>query len=135
MSYSRWSNSTWYTFWTSHSEDMQFKIPTQRLKNNQIFEICDMVSYHVSYEELDELGVDIVIEQVQKFYSKSYDLSWFKNQETFKKDVTQEDLEELKTYLIRFMDDVDGHFRAKNFIMNEWIYPIKYKIKKFFLNR
>ena len=113
MSYSRWSNSVWYTFWTSISEDTQFKLPTKRLKNNQVFEICDLQNYYISYRELDELGVDVVVDQVKKFYSKSN---------------SEEEFEELKGYLLAFMDDVDDHFKWKNFFKYEWYYPFRNKI-------
>lgn len=131
MAYSRWSSSVWYTFWT-WSGDTEFKFPTQKLKNTQTFEICDMVSYYVTYEELDELGVDIVIDQIREFYSKPYKLEFFKTQDTFKKDVTEEELEELKGYLLKFMDDVDKHFKWKEFFKYEWYYPIRNKIKLWF---
>ncbi len=126
MSYSRWSNSVWYTFWTSMSEDTQFKLPTKRLKNNQVFEICDLQNYYVSYRELDELGVDVVVDQVKKFYSD--ELQWFKTEEKYKKTVTEEEFEELKGYLLAFIDDVDDHFKWKNFFKYEWYYPFRNKI-------
>lgn len=132
MAYSRWSNSIWYTFW-SWSGDTEFKFPTQKLKNAQTFEICDMVSYYVTYEELDELGVDIVIDQIRKHYSIVYAVNGSLDKETiFKKEFTEDDLEELKGYLWQFMDDIDKHFTWKEFFKYEWYYPIRNKIKSWF---
>lgn len=147
MSYSRWSTSTWYTFWTSLSESTEFKLPTQRLKNNQIFEICDLPSCHISYEELDELGVDRVIQTVKEFYSHPYPGTIFKgrNEETKElefeqctypaKNPTEEELEELKEYLLEFMYDVDDHFKWKNFFLYEWYYPVRNKIVFWYRNK
>lgn len=43
MSYSRWSNSVWYTFWSNSRT---------RLKEEQIFEVCSVVSF--KYKEIKE---------------------------------------------------------------------------------
>lgn len=126
MSYSRWSNSVWYTFWTWNGEGDEFTFPTQSRKNTQTFEICDLVTYYVTYGELDELGVDIVIDQIREFYSKQY--KWSLGD--YKKDVTEEELEELKGYLLQFMNDIDDHFRWKNYFKYEWYYPLRNKIKR-----
>lgn len=128
MSYSRWSNSVWYTFWTWSGSD-EFTFPTQSRKNKQTFEICDLMSYCVTYGELDDIGVDNAIKEIKSFYSKSYDLTLMGEEVPFKKDVTEEEFEELKGYLLAFMDDVDDHFKWKNFFMYEWYYPARNKIK------
>ena len=128
MSYSRWSNSVWYTFWTSFSEDTKFKLPTKRLKNNQYFEICDLQSYHVSYGEIDEIGIDNVIKEIKYYYSKSYNISIMGEETVFKKDVTEEEWNELKGYLLAFVDDIDEHFQWNTFFKYEWYYPVRNKI-------
>lgn len=126
MSYSRWSTSIWYTFWTSMSESSEFKWPTTRLKENQFFEICDLVSsYHISYGELSKLGVDGVIEEVRNFYSNSHKVRILGEEEMFKKEYTDEEFDELKIYLLEFMRDVDEHFKWKNFFRYEWYYPVR----------
>ena len=93
MSYSRWSTSVWYTFWTWSGSD-EFTFPTQSRKNKQTFEICDLMSYYVTYGELDDIGVDNAIKEIKSFYSKSYDLTLMGDKEPFKKDVNEE--EEIK---------------------------------------
>mgnify|MGYP000961934820 FL=1 len=110
------------------SEDTQFKLPIKRLKNNQVFEICDLMSYYVTYGELYDIGVDNVIKEIKSFYSKSYDLTLMGDKVPFKKDVTKEEFEELKGYLLAFMDDIDDHFKWKNFFKYEWYYPFRNKI-------
>lgn len=115
MSYSRWSNSTWYTFWTSTS-------PKGFLaKKQQVFEICDFPSYFVTYQEIVD-DVDDVIAKVKEFYNQPHEnpmlLGWDK--ETGKpiydepvsmeaKNPTDEELEELKGYMLNFVKDID-HF-------------------------
>lgn len=127
MSYSRWSTSVWYTFWTWSGSD-EFTFPTQSRKNKQTFEICDLMSYYVNYGELDDIGVDNAIKEIKSFYSKSYDLTLMGDKVPFKKDVNEEEFEELKGYLLAFIDDVDDHFKWKNFFKYEWYYPFRNKI-------
>lgn len=119
MSYSRWPNSCWYTFWTSLSEDTEFKLPTQRLKDNQVFEICDFEPYYVKYDMIQKLGTKKITQIVQQHYQK----------ETPPKTYTQEELDELERYLKEFVKDVDKQFQFKNFFYYSWLLPIKRKIK------
>jgi hypothetical protein len=141
MSYSRFSTSTWYTFHTSLSPDCKYKLPTQNLKNSQLFEICDFPSYHISYEDITKLGIDTVINQVKDFYSQEHKGQIFKERDpetnTFiyedttypPKNPTEQELEELKTYILRFKEDVDNDFKLLNFIMLNWYYPVRNKVK------
>ncbi len=121
MSYSRWGNSTWYTFWTSSSPDGFFR------KKEQIFEICDIPSYLVTYREIVE-DVDGVIARVKEAYSKPHEGSIFsgRNEETGKlefepctweaKNPSDEELEELKGYMLKFVEDVDEYYTPLNWI-------------------
>jgi len=141
MSYSRWSTSTWYTFYTAFSPECKYKLPTQSLKNAQLFEICDFPTYHISYEDITERGIDEVIKNVKHFYSQEHQGSIFKEVDhetnTFiyedttypPKNPTEEELEELKTYILRFKDDVDNDFKFLNFMILNWYYPIRNKVK------
>ena len=139
MSYSRWSTSVWYTFWTSFSEEMNFKLPTKRLKNNQVFEICDFNPYYVRYEELTRLGKDKIVQLVKEHYLKDYESTMFDGFDEDKKPIytkhviegkeyTEDQLNELKGYLNKFIEDVENHFKWKNFFRYEWYYPIRNKI-------
>ena len=147
MSYSRWSTSTWYTFWTAMSPKTIYKWPTKELKNKQTFEICDYPPYHITYGELKEKGAIKVLKEVEEYYSKSYPTKLFidfdadgnaiyEDTTTVPKNPTKHDLSELAYYLQQFIEDVDDHFKLGNFLLYEWYYPIRnniiLKIKSFF---
>lgn len=123
MAYSRWKeNECWYTFWSSNgSEDSTFKLPTKKLKNTQTFEICDYPSYGVTYGDLKKKGLKKVVKEIQEFYKD-------------KKETELSDYTRLRWYLILFMDDIDDHFRWRNFFYYEWYIPIRnffiWKLKK-----
>jgi hypothetical protein len=139
MSYSRWSTSVWYTYWTCFSEDCKFKLPTARLKNNQVFEICDFrKNIFFTYKEIAE-DVDACIEQVVEYYSKPFEGKMLKSidpdGEAAYEDVVHEpviysqaELEELRGYMLDFKQDIDEHFRLKQFFLLEWYYPIRNSI-------
>lgn len=113
MSYSRWSNSKWYTFWSGCGET-QFKLPTQKLKNCQTFQIFDMPGTKITYGELMDKGIYMILQDVRDVYLGEY--------------ITEEEIFELKMYLLEFMVDVDNHFRWFTFFRYEWYYPIRNKI-------
>jgi hypothetical protein len=122
MAYSRFGkHSAWYTFWTaSFSEDTRYKLPTNRLKRNQYFEICDMTDpYYVSYGQLKDRGIKAVVKEIQEKYKGRKIKFW--------------EYTRLRWYLIQFMSDVDEHFEWKNFLLYEWWYQIRnlfyYRIK------
>ena len=125
MSYSRWSTSTWYTFWSAFGESTEYKLPTKRLKNNQCMEICDFPSYFIYYGKFKEIGMDGLILDIKKTFSEPVS---YKNLDAKAKNPTEEEIEELKGYILRFIDDVDDHFKWKNFFMYEWYYPSRNKI-------
>ena len=133
MSYSRWSNSRWYTFWSSvGSADMEFKLPTRKLKYNQTFEICDIPSYFLTYEDIEVKGIKVILEEVKKLYSKDGILPEIIKEDriyTYKANSpTWEELQELQDYIFEFKKDIDNHFKLINFIKYEWYYPLRNKI-------
>lgn len=128
MAYSRWGNSIWYTFWLT--SDMKYKLPTQKLKNEQLFEICDFPSYYVSYGSIKVKGIDVILSEIKEFYSEEHKGLIFDKfvdgKLTYKETVfegknnTDEEIEELKKYLQDFINDVDEYFKWKNFFYCEW---------------
>jgi hypothetical protein len=135
MSYSRWSYSTWYTFWSCYSPKGINK------KKEQVFEICDIPSYHVTYQQIVN-DVDMVIAEVKEFYSKPHEGEIYNGIKDGKftyvphiwgpKDPTDEELEELKEYMLEFVKDMDEHFKWSNYIKFEIYYPIRNKIYNLF---
>ena len=124
MAYSRWGNSTWYTYWSALSP----KGP--HAKNDQIFEICDFSTFQVTYREIVE-NIDEVIERVKEFYCKPHDGSILsgRNPETGKleyepvvwpaKNPSDAALEELKGYLQTFVKEVDRKYAELNLIQDD----------------
>ena len=96
MSYSRWGHSKWYTFWSVGPSGQ-----AANTKRSQLFDICGVHAF--TYGELvDDIDKcikcihDIINdpdEQVDMFIPGS---------------VTDEELEELKGYMLEFIQDVDG---------------------------
>ena len=120
MSYSRWSNSTWYTFWRS-GEETSFAFPTQKRKLAQVFEICDFPSYQVTYGELMDKGIIQVLREVKEFYK-------------YHKTPTGPELVELSGYIAQFQQDVDEAFTLKSYLNDVWHLKIKRGIIKLFRN-
>lgn len=143
MSYSRFSTSTWYTFWAANSEDCRYKWPTKKLKNNQVFQICDFPSFTFTYGKLKKVGIDGITAKVQKFYSKNHraqipSREW-KSDEIVYNDVeykakkpSNDEIIELVGYIKAWEDDVDNHFRFWTFIKREWWVPTLMKIRSLF---
>jgi hypothetical protein len=126
MAYSRWSNSYWYTFWTTRSEtETQFKWPTKQLKRKQVFEICDMRPFFISYGELEDEGMGKIINKVKKVFKKTHPNN----------PPTEEQLRELMGYINEWREDVDWHFKFGTFMLYEWYYPIRNKIKWLWKNK
>ena len=117
MSYSRWSNSRWYTFWSAMGGlQTEYKFPTEKLKRSQVFEICDIPSYHITYGDLVDRSRSTVLHEIEELYSKD------------KVPPTWEEMMELQEYFSRFIKDVDEHFQPWNFFLYEWLYPIRNKV-------
>ena len=140
MSYSRWSReSRWYTFWSaSGSTDTQYKWPTKNLKRSQIFEICDMPSYRITYGDLVDRSRSSVLHEIEEHFAKDFewnDLEFVDGklepgETTIIKGrrPTWEELHQLQDYIARFIRDVDNHFQTWEFFKYEWIIPIYHKI-------
>lgn len=117
MAYSRWNkHSVWYTFWTaSFSDSIRYKLPTNKRKRNQYFEICDLTDPHyVSYGELKDRGIKAVVKDIQEKYKE--------------RDIPFWEYTRMRWYLVEFMSDVEEHFEWKNFLLYEWWYPIRNKV-------
>lgn len=119
MSYSRWGNSRWYTYWLD--TNTHFKIPTRRLKRSQIFKIHDDPIYGISYGELEDKGMGVVWDEIRKFYYTSYDGKAAKKP-------SETEMRELMNYISEWRRDVDDHFKLLKFIKHEWYIPIRNKI-------
>ena len=137
MSYSRWSYSIWYTFWSASSESTEFKLPTKKLKYNQVFEICDMPSFRLTYGELQDKGMYSVLEEIKVFYNKDHSgnifagfvdgVATYEHMNYVAKEPNILEMLELTEYIRRWEEDVDEHFKFINFIKYEWYYPLKNK--------
>ena len=113
MVYNKWTNkSIWYCRWANRGFDTQFKLPTNKLKNSQVFEIFDSPKYFISYGEIKEKGLGHVLDDIRSYYKH--------------KKPKEEHMMELMTYINKFVSDVDYHFKPINFFKTEWLYPIKH---------
>jgi len=121
------------------SAETQYKWPTKKLKRAQTFEICDFPSYTLTYGDLEDEGLALTISKIRQFYSKPHNgqifHSWNENGKATYQDTiypakapTEEDIRELITYINKWREDVDDHFKFINFITYEWYYPIRNKI-------
>lgn len=116
MSYSRWSTSRWYTFWSAMgAEPTQYRWPTQRSKDNQVFEICDIPSYFITYSDLKSRSRREILLEIEESFAED------------KRKPTWDELLELQDYFDRFIKDVDDHFKFWTFMKYEWYYPFRNK--------
>jgi hypothetical protein len=142
MSYSRWSNSVWYTYWSAYSPDCNFKLPTRKLKYGQVFTICGIPGYDVTYGDLVFKRVGGVLDEIKTFFSKPYQtnkmvdyvdgVAVYEDTEIPGKTYTEEEMMELMKYLYAFIDDVDESFTAKTFFYENWYIPLRNKIGRLF---
>ena len=114
MSYSRWgSPGRWYCFWSAKTESKK--------RDDQLFEICEIGRGHLfSYGEMKK-DLDKVLQEVKDNYALQTTCSMFKEvpeggtlvDATYEETVIEpapvsnNELKELKTYMIRFIDDVE----------------------------
>ena len=137
MSYSRFGDSTWYTYWSASSNDCQYKWPTKKLKNEQVFEICDFPSFSFTYGKLQKVGIRGIMAKISKFYSKPHPGQMFERWDGKNpiytdtvfdaKNPTAEELTELMEYIQKWENDINLHFAFWTFIRYEWWYPIRNK--------
>jgi hypothetical protein len=86
MSYSRWSDSVWYTFWDAYNSG--------ETKNTQVFNICDFRGdLYFTYSELKNDLVGCLSKVGTTF-----------------PETTPEELLELKTYMLWFIADVEQDY-------------------------
>ena len=116
MTYSTLENSIWSTQWSSTNCKSMFKIPTKKLKRCQRFIVDYGKKYSISYGEIMDKGIPVVLEKVKNFYSDP--------------NIQKHQLKELGDYLKIFVYDVNDHFKWSTFFKLEWYYPIKYTILK-----
>jgi len=117
MAYSRWSkDSIWYCFWSAVGPDNEFKLPTKKLKDGQVFEICDDPSMYITYGELKK-DFKGRVKEIEKFYTNNYP-----------KKPTFQQMGEMRKYLLEFIWDIDDHFKWNKFFLYEWYYPVRKKI-------
>lgn len=152
MAYSRWLNSSWYTYWTCSdgSGNLTYKFPTKQLKNKQLLEICS--EKQISYKEIKEKGITKLIEELKEDFSKPYTYKSLKpeyidsllKKEYFitnledayeekimpPREYSEEDYNELATILQTFIEDVDNSFKINTFILENWYYPFVNKLAK-----
>jgi hypothetical protein len=128
------------------SDETQYKWPTKKLKRAQTFEICDFPAYTLFYSELEDDGIALTISKIRQFYSKPHNGQIFSHWDENKKPVyqdtvypakepTEEEIRELITYINKWREDVDDHFKFTNFMLYEWYYPIRNKIYRLWKKR
>lgn len=126
MSYSRWGNSRWYTYW-SEDTPIHFKLPTKRLKRKQVFVISDFPSYFISYGDLEDKGIGLIWDEIREFY-------WKERPHTklpAAKKPSETEMRELMGYVQQWRQDVDEHFKLQVFLKYEWYFPLRNKILRY----
>jgi len=89
MSYSRWGESRWYTFWSGQDAATENR-------DTAIFEICGVVSFEA--KELRE-SLDACVKRAA-----------FQESRKFLRPVTDDDRDELRGYMVEFLADVDREY-------------------------
>lgn len=123
MSYSRWGNSRWYTYW-SEDTPIHFKLPTKRLKRKQVFVISDFPSYFISYGDLQDLGMGMIWDKIRQFYWREHPYTKLPSA----KKPSETEMQELMEYIKQWRQDVDEHFKLPVFLKYEWYFPLRNKI-------
>tara|TARA_Y100000310_G_scaffold211576_1_gene212323 strand:- start:38 stop:403 length:366 start_codon:yes stop_codon:yes gene_type:complete len=119
MSYSRWSNSFWYTFWA----ETDFGAGAKN-KEGEVFQICDLGhGMHFNYKELKE-SVDDCLQRVKEHFAKeikgsimsrairqkSGRIKTFYEKTTYPPVDVERYLPELKLYMQQFITDVEEEY-------------------------
>jgi len=87
MSYSRWSNSVWYTYWLNADHVN---------KNEEIFVICDFLgSVFIKY--LNMKKIKVVMDKLSKKFK------W----------ASKKQLKELKGYILEFKKEVEYEYKDR----------------------
>jgi len=98
MSYSRWLNSIWYTFWRASDATC---------KEDEIFCICGVTD--IKYKDMRE--------DLEGCISKVKDVVEHPEKEGISfcpAEVSPLDYDELKIYMQRFMQDIEQEYECKN---------------------
>jgi peptide methionine sulfoxide reductase MsrA len=84
----------------------------------------------VSYGSIKIKGIDEILNDIRVFYSQNHPGTIFDKfvdgKITYKETIfeaknhSDEEIEELRNYLKEFIEDVDKHFKWKNFFYCEW---------------
>lgn len=129
MAYSRWGkDSIWYCFWSAIGPNNEFKWPTKKLKDAQVFEVCGFPSARVTYGELKR-DFKACVKHIKEIYSKSSELEREDNTVDWKPlNPTFQQMTEMRKYLLEFISDVDEHFKWNKFFIHEWYYPVRNRI-------
>jgi len=91
MSYSRWSNSRWYTYWRIQSKDTENR-------ETAIFDVCGCT--HFSAKQLrDNMDGCLSITEDKENHNCKKEYK-----------VKEDELDELRIYMRRFLDNVDSHY-------------------------
>lgn len=140
--YSRWSASVWYTYWSAYSPDCTYKLPTRKLQYDQVFTICGIPGYDVTYGDLVFKRMSGVLDEIKTFYSKPYTGNMlvdiiegeciYEEKTIPGRTYTEEEMMELMRYLYEFIDDVDASFRFKTFFYENWWIPFRNRISRLF---
>ena len=83
-----------------------------------------MRPFFISYGDLEDDGLGKIINRVKKFYKRTRPNN----------KPTEEQLRELMDYIEEWRKDVDKHFKFSTFMLYEWYYPIRNKIKRLWKN-
>ena len=117
----------WSCFW--QQEFMEFKWPTQRLKNKQVLKIQDAppyrLPYFVTYKQLNEEGLGKTIDSIRNYYNTDHKNLGLER-------ISESQIFHLIDNLIKFKEEVDFYFEYENFFTYEWYYPFIIKLKDFF---
>jgi hypothetical protein len=89
MSYSRWSNSNWYSFWNTSSGET---------KDSQVLSL-----WYVCEDKLVDLTYDELVDIKPSLLRKCYD-----------SEISKKDLAEAMLIINWFIDDVDSDFEYKD---------------------
>jgi hypothetical protein len=123
MSYSRWSNSRWYTFWTSFSGDtknsqaFEVMIDCARTRvctyaeltkdtNECLSEIAELCSNPIEYSSPKE----ILTEEFKPEPTTIFDRMIYVTEISEPDPATVEELRELRIYMENFISDVDWDY-------------------------
>lgn len=138
--YSRWIGGSWFTLWSTLSPSTTFKFKTEKLKNSQVFEICDIPSFKISYKDITDKGLDKVILDVNVHFNRIYtgnklneiyDKKLFPiNKKYGPQKFKKEEYDKLKEHMMEFVIDVNLEFQPKKFYYTNWMKPFVDIFKK-----